>query len=168
MPKKKVFIVYATENYKLTQNFVDEFKNMNYNLTVLYDKNAYDNEILDQLKGYANECDLGLILFSPRLMNPKHFSNKNEIPILLDRRSKDEAAILIVPLRDADISKWNAKKQIPFLQVRVGDLPHSKENGNYSSTRNSQFAVYEQIDERDRSTFHKEIKFWIDTVLKNK
>ena len=168
MTKKKAFIVYATEDKDLTMDFVENFKNHNHDIEELIDWNPSTKNFNKQFKEFAEKCDLAIILASPRLMNPKHYSNGNEIPILIDRRDNGEIALVGIRLRamsDEDLIAWNANGDIYFFQLINANLPLTRRNDPLSSNFNSQFANYEQIDHRDKQTFHAKLRTWVIDVM---
>lgn len=166
--KKTAFIVYATEDYDLTKDFVDKFRIYNPTLTLFYDKNPYSDNIDKQLIGYAKTCDIAIILTSQRLMSEEHYSNENELPVLIKRRKRNEVALVGIRLRDTNVNEWNKDAEIPFFQLRYADLRRSRRDDEYGAMDNSEFAVYELIEKNDRSTYHKKLKEWVDEVLKKK
>jgi len=165
MSKKTAFIVYATENFDLMEDFVHKFKIYNPDLDVKYDKDPYSNNIHDQLIGYAKTCDIAIILASQRLMHEDHYSNLKEIPVLIKRRKRNEITIVGIWLTNVDVTKWNDKGDISFCQIKKGELNGTRRNDRYATKHNSEVADYESISETDANTYHRKLSEWINTII---
>lgn len=164
--KFKVFICYASENQDLTDDFVERLQNQNFDFSLLYDRTPHSGNFNERFERFARTCDLAILLVSPRFTRLDSYANKHEVPILMKRSNKKEVKVVGVILRDTNINEWNNKGEIYFFPIRNNELPNTRMIHSYSDTFNRKNAVYEQVDSRDKSTYHKKLREYLLEVLK--
>ena len=162
-----VFICYAREDPDALENFVDLFRDYNYDFDILIDTNPYSGNIHERFKKFARECIVSIILVNARLIDPKSYANVHEIPII-KRRLKDEHVIAVgVLLQDVNPTTWNIDGDFYFFPITYNEIPTARRVDEYRQKHNKQFVVYKNLDDRSRDTFQKELREWILVLIEN-
>lgn len=159
--KPKVFLCYALEEHdKLFEDFVVKFQNHNEDyFELLYDKQPHSGNMHERFQTFARECDIALLLVSTRFTLSSSYTSQYELPILLERQQAREVAIVGIRFIDGNYKEWNQTGEVYFFQVKYKEI-----NPSSSKYLKNEYAVYEKIRDKDRNSFHKKLKEWLDAT----
>jgi hypothetical protein len=156
----------------MMDDFCDRFRNYNEgDMEILNDRNSTDENMDEVFLRFASECHVAVLLVNARFVNPEHYANKYEVPVLIER--KKAGVVVLVGVRfsnvsDFDLKEWNAKGDIYFFSLTNNDLPHTRSLNGKSEAFLREFAVYEQVDRQDLNDFHKRLRLWIRECISKK
>jgi|GEM_PF-2890029 len=161
--KKKVFLCYAREDQTLMDDFYNRFKNYNEaDMEILIDRTSVSQNMHEVFHTYAKECDVAVLLVNARFVNPTSYANQNEVPILVERQKEGKIVIVGVRLSYiSDLEKWNREGDVYFLSLTNNDLPNTRIKKPEDGVFHREYAVYEQVDEKDLNQFHGLLHKWI-------
>lgn len=166
----KVFLCYARENQSMMEGFCDRFRNYNErDMEILYDQNATDENMHEVFHRFASECDIAILLVNARFVNPNHYANQYELPVLIERKKAGEVVLVGVRFSNvSDLEEWNAEGDIYFFSLTNNDLPHTRKLNDKSEAFLRKFAVYEQVDGQDLNDFHDRLRMSIKDCIRKK
>ena len=170
IPKKKVFLCYARENQTLMDDFYNRFKNYNEaKFEILYDRHAESRNMHEVFNEFARQCDVAILLVNARFINPNSYASQFEVPVLLERKEANEVVVVGIRFSNvSDLAEWNSEGDVYFFSPTNNDLPYTRSLKPDDLAFHKEFAVYIQVDDKDRDMFHDKLYQWIIQCLQKR
>lgn len=161
----QIFISHFVINQDVTNEFIDKFKYNHRNCEVTDEEHTNTTNFGQHLENQAQYCDIVILLISA--LFTAHVSKTNNAFSLFKRR---KTIFVTVLLHECSSEEWNDKAEGNFLSFRIkkGDLMHTHREGHNAESYNKENIPYQQVDDRDKETFHIKLKEWIAEKYKEK